>query len=40
LGIGVPDLQKAIAGVKTRWIEKSLILLESYRDLNVKNGLA
>jgi hypothetical protein len=28
LGIGVPNLHRAIAGVKTHWIEKFLISLE------------
>ncbi len=32
---GFPKLQRAIAGVKTHWIEKLFVLLESYWNLDV-----
>jgi hypothetical protein len=39
LGVGIPhglsDLQRAISGVKIYWIEKFLILLEIYWNVNV-----
>jgi hypothetical protein len=31
---GLPNLQRAIAGVKTPWIEKKLISLERFWNLN------
>jgi hypothetical protein len=37
---GLLNLQKAIARVKTHWIEKFFILLEIYWNVNVLNGLA
>jgi hypothetical protein len=37
---GFPNLQRSIAGVKTQWIEKFIISLESYRNIDVYNGLA
>jgi hypothetical protein len=37
---GLPKLQSSIAGVKTPRIEVFFISLESYRNVNVENGLA
>jgi len=37
---GFPNFQRAIIGVKTHWIEKFLISLESSWNLDVWNGLA
>jgi hypothetical protein len=37
---GLPKLQSLIAGVKTLRIEAFFISLESYQNINVKNGLA
>jgi hypothetical protein len=44
LGLGsrsrLPKLQASIVGVKTPCIEMFLISMESYQNLDVKNGLA
>jgi len=37
---GLPNLQRAIAGVKTHWIEEILISLESSWNLNDLNHFA
>jgi hypothetical protein len=37
---GLPKLQSSIAGVKTPCLEAFLISLESYRSVDVENGLA
>jgi len=37
---GLPKLQSSIAGVKTPHIGVFFISLESYRSVNVENGLA
>jgi hypothetical protein len=43
-GLGSPQgllkLQNSIAGVKTPYFEAFLISLESYQNVDVKNGLA
>jgi hypothetical protein len=36
---GLLNLQKVIVGVKTHWIEKFIISLESSWNLDVRNGL-
>jgi hypothetical protein len=36
---GLPNLQKAIAGVKIQWIEEFFISLENYWNVNVKMSL-
>jgi hypothetical protein len=38
--LGLPKFQSSIAGVKTPHIEVLFISLESYRSVNVENGLA
>ncbi len=38
--LGLPKLQSSIARVKTPRLEVFLILLESYRSVDVKNDLA
>jgi len=38
--LGLPKLQSSIASVKTPHIEMFFISLESYRNVNVENGLA
>jgi hypothetical protein len=37
---GLPNLQRAIAGVKTQWLEEFFISMESSWNLNILNGLA
>jgi hypothetical protein len=37
---GLPEFQSSIAGVKTPLFEEFFISLESYRRVNVENGLA
>jgi hypothetical protein len=37
---GVPNLQRAIGGVKTQWLEKFFISMENSWNLNILNGLA
>jgi hypothetical protein len=37
---GLPKLQSSISGVKTPCVEALFISLESYRSLQVENGLA
>jgi hypothetical protein len=36
---GLSNLQRVIAGVKTHWIGEFLISLQSYRNVDVQNGL-
>jgi hypothetical protein len=38
--LGLPKLQSSIARVKTPHIETFFISLESYRNINIENGLA
>jgi hypothetical protein len=37
---GLPKLRSSIAGVKTPYLEVFFISLESYRSVDVENGLA
>jgi hypothetical protein len=37
---GLPNFQSAIEGVKTYWIEKFLVSMESSWNIDVQNGLA
>jgi len=37
--LGLPKFQSSIAGVKTLRLEAFLISLESYRNVDVENGL-
>jgi hypothetical protein len=40
MGVGVPNLQRAILAVKIQWIKAFLISLEKNLNLDVQNGLA